>query len=45
MDQASQQGIIYIDGSGPTYATPTVSEIWCFFYTFLSLSIFSDILF
>ncbi|KAH7566091.1 hypothetical protein JRO89_XS08G0083000 [Xanthoceras sorbifolium] len=24
MDQASQQGIILIEGSGPTYATPTV---------------------
>jgi hypothetical protein len=26
MDQASQQGIIFIDGSGPTYATATVSS-------------------
>ncbi|XP_059432791.1 histone deacetylase 14, chloroplastic isoform X2 [Corylus avellana] len=25
MDQASQQGILFIDGSGPTYATATVS--------------------
>lgn len=23
MDQASQQGMIFIDGSGPTYATAT----------------------
>lgn len=26
MDRASQQGIILIEGSGPTYATATVSE-------------------
>lgn len=24
MDKASQEGIILIEGSGPTYATPTV---------------------
>lgn len=26
MDQASEQGLIFIEGSGPTYATPTVRE-------------------
>ncbi|RVW14409.1 Histone deacetylase 14 [Vitis vinifera] len=26
MDQASQKGIIYIDGSGPTYATATTFQ-------------------
>ena len=26
MDQALQEGIIFIDGSGPTYATSTVSS-------------------
>lgn len=25
MSQASEEGLIFIDGSGPTYATPTVS--------------------
>ncbi|KAL0343195.1 UNVERIFIED_CONTAM: Histone deacetylase 14 [Sesamum angustifolium] len=26
MDQASEQGLIFIDGSGPTYATPTTFQ-------------------
>lgn len=26
MDQASEQGLIFIEGSGPTYATPTVRD-------------------
>jgi len=27
MDKASEKGIIYIEGSGPTYATATVSLV------------------
>lgn len=26
MDQAAEQGLIHIEGSGPTYATSTVSQ-------------------
>lgn len=33
MDRASEQGLIVIDGSGPTYATPTVS-ILCYMFLF-----------
>jgi hypothetical protein len=38
MDQAAQQGILFIDGSGPTYATATVSKITlCVPFFFLEL--------
>lgn len=43
MDRASQDGLILIEGSGPTYATATVSLSAASF--FASLSIFHMLLF
>lgn len=44
MGRASEQGIIFIEGTGPTYATGNVSvalqEFWCLY----SLSIYTYVI-